>query len=197
VTAELVPAEEFKEVFRRFDSYVFRFEALQRYTSPDEEAIIEAFRERRPRPPDPGKEEWASLVRAGRDDGRVFQRVHVVTEPLTDYMRFELTWGYAPNVAAGEDIRIVPVRPGESWPDDLPRHDFWLFDAAQLYATRYHPDGTTWLGVERIRDPDDVLRACRWRETALELGVPWVRYLEDRPELAALLNPSTTAHQPS
>jgi hypothetical protein len=187
VTAELVSAEDFKEVFHRFDANVFRFEALQRYTSPDEEVIIAAFRDGRPRPPDPGKEEWTVLVRAAQRDGRTFQRVHVVTEPLTDYMRFELTWGYAPNVTAGEDIRIVSVGPGECWPADLPHYDFWLFDAAALYRTRYHPDGTTWLGVEHLRDPDDVLRACQWRETALDLGVPWERYIENRPELAVHL----------
>ena len=45
------------------------------------------------------------------------QRVHVVTEPLSDYIRFELT-GYAPNVEAGEDVRVISVREGEPWPAD-------------------------------------------------------------------------------
>jgi hypothetical protein len=194
VTTTLVPPGEFRDVFDRFHAGVFRFEALQHYTSPDEEPIISAFLNGLPRPPDPGKDEWTSVVRAGRRNGRTFERVHVVTEPLTDYMRFELTWSYAPNVAAGEDVRVVPVGPSEHWPADLPRHDFWLFDNAELYATRYHPDGTTWLGVERIRNPDDVLQASEWRTTALRLAVPWARYVRERPELAAHLSPTAT-HQ--
>jgi hypothetical protein len=196
VNPVLLPARDFKDVFRRFRYSVFRLEALQRYTSPDEDAVMAAFLAGRPRPPDPGKDEWTSVVRAGGRVGRTFQRVHIVTEPLTDYIRFELTWGYAPNVAAGEDIRIVAVGRGEPWPTDLPRDDFWLFDAAELYATRYHPDGTTWLGVEHIRSPGEVLRACAWREAALHLGTPWKRYVRERPELARHLT-FGTAHQGS
>ena len=34
--------------------------------------------------------------------------MHVIEEPLSDYMRFELEV-YAPNVEAGEDVRLIPV----------------------------------------------------------------------------------------
>ena len=52
---------------------------------------------------------------------RSIQRVHVITEPLTPAMQQELTEGYEGNVAAGEDIGIVPVAgPGE-WPDGMSR----------------------------------------------------------------------------
>jgi hypothetical protein len=40
--------------------------------------------------------------------------VHVVTEPATPYIRFELA-AYADTSAAGEQIMIIPVRDG-SWP---------------------------------------------------------------------------------
>jgi hypothetical protein len=188
VTARLLPIGGLKGVFGRFRSSVFRFEAQQEYAAPDEAAIVDAFLAGRPRPLDPGKDEWTSMIRAGRWGGRVFHRVHVVTEPLTDYLRFELTWGYEPNVAAGEDIRVVALAAGEPWPADLPRHDFWLFDAAELYTVHYHPDTGAWLGVEPMPDPGDVARACRWRETAWQLGVPWSRYVGERPELARHLS---------
>ena len=32
------------------------------------------------------------MVRAGVAAGKVLQRVHVVSEPLTDYLRFEIGW---------------------------------------------------------------------------------------------------------
>ncbi len=63
-----------------------------------------------------GKREWITLVRDRTAAGCTMQRVHVVKEPITDYLRFELTWGYQPNVDAGEDIGIVPVPPGNPWP---------------------------------------------------------------------------------
>lgn len=45
--------------------------------------------------------------------GITWRRIHVVTEPLSDYLMYECEWGYAGNAAAGEDIRMLTVGPGE------------------------------------------------------------------------------------
>jgi hypothetical protein len=162
---------------------VFRLETLQEYRGSGEDAWISAFNDGDPGPPpDPAQDDWEALVRAHRRAGRLMQRVHVVTEPLTDYMRFELTWAYAPNVAAGEDIRIVPVGPDRPWPADLPHEDFWLFDSSVLYAARYADDGY-WLGVESVTDPTAIVAACRWRDAALHLAQLWADYVATRPSL--------------
>jgi len=105
-----------------------------------------------------------------------------VVEPLTDYMRWELSWGYALNVAAGEDIGVVGVPVGQHWPEGIPQRDFWLFDAIELYDMHYDPDGM-WLGVEHVTDPARIAAACRWREAALHHAVPWLRYVSVRPGL--------------
>jgi hypothetical protein len=80
------------------------------------------------------------------------------------YLQFELTWAYAPNVVAGEDIRIIWVREDE-WPPELPRQDLWLFDDVELFAAHYADDGL-WLGVERIRG---LLTAATRGDEAIEL----------------------------
>ena len=97
------------------------------------------------------------MLTANHGAGKVQQRVHVVAEPPTAYMRYELTWQYGPNAAAGEEIGIIPVALGE-WPDDLPRSDFWLFDSSVLYAMHYEPDGT-WLGAQPVTDPGRISRS--------------------------------------
>jgi hypothetical protein len=107
--------------------------------------------------------------------------VHVVAEPPTAYMRYELTWQYGPNAAAGEEIGIIRVALGE-WPDDLPRSDFWLFDSSALYAMHYEPDGT-WLGAEPVTDSGRIVEACRWREAALYHATPWKAYIASHPDL--------------
>ena len=115
------------------------------------------------------------------------QRVHVVEEPLTDYLRFELTWSYLPNVHAGEDIRIVPVAPGDTWPCGLPeRTDFWMFDFSVLYALRYDQDGS-WIATEQVTDRSAIQQARHWRETAIQLGVPWRLYIDLHPELTSIV----------
>jgi len=107
--------------------------------------------------------------------------------PITDYMKFELTWGYAPNVAAGEDVRIIPVT--DTWPADVPRLDFWIFDSSDLYIAHYDADGT-WRGVEPRTDRGLVVQANHWRTAALNHAQAWSAYLHRHPSLIARLPPA-------
>jgi hypothetical protein len=156
---------------------------LREYRGAGEDALLAAFHagEANP-PPDPARDEWDALLDVHRRAGRVMRRVHIITEPLTDYLRYELTWAYGPSVAAGEDIRIIAVSTG--WPEDLPPLDFWLFDANVLLVAHYTED-TTLLGFEHVTDPARIVQACRWRDAALHHAQPWADYIAARPELAA------------
>ncbi len=184
--SRLLPPDEFRRVFDTYKLSVFRLETLQEYREPDETAMLAAFQSGQAWPPDPSKAEWLEAVRSARRSGRSIQRAHVVQEPLSEYLVFELSWGYAPNVSEGEDVRIVRVPPGNSWPEQLPQQDFWLFDASQLYLQHYD-DGGTWLGVELDTEPSHIVAACRWRETALHMGVPWLDYVSTQPQLVDAL----------
>lgn len=189
MTVELIPpgTPEFIDKFHQFRYSVFRLETLQSYGNSGEDADFEAFMAGRPKPANPGHEQWQAMVRANVQAGRVVQRVHVITEPLTDYAQLELTWGYGPNAAAGEDIRIIPVREGVAWPVDVPEgEDFWLFDSHELYVQHYKPDGM-WLGTEPVTDSARVVAACHWRDAALYQAMPWREYISGQPELTKLV----------
>lgn len=124
---------EFTELFRKFKHSAFRLETLQWYGVGYEEGPLEQFLAGKPVVHDPSKDEWCGMIRNAVASGRRMERVHVVVEPLTDYLRYEMH-SYAPNVEAGEDIRLIPVRDGD-WPADLPKgHDFWLFDSRDLWV---------------------------------------------------------------
>ncbi len=195
MSPRLIPPHEFRVRDHRFYYSVFRLETLQDYGGSGEDDEIAAFLAGQPRPMlDPEHEQWAAVLRDHRREGRVAQRVHVITEPISDYARWELTWGYAPSVEAGEDIRIVPVSEGVPWPVDIPHCDYWLFDAHELYDMHYDPDGM-WLGVELVTDPARIATACHWREAALHHSVPWRQYVQARPHLATHLT-SEEVHTP-
>lgn len=186
-------ATGFDEHFEQARSTIFRLETLQNYGNSGEDPALAAFLAGQPHLITPAKREWTALVRERRAAGCVMQRVHVVTEPITDYLRFELTWGYQPNVDAGEDIRIVPVPMGQQWPPELPeRTDFWLFDFSVLYALRYNQNGA-WLTTEEVTDPAAIEQACVWREAALQRALPWRRYLDGHPQLIERLPRHFTA----
>lgn len=189
MTAELISpeSEEFGALFGSFAHSVFRLETLQVYRGQRDLDLLDRFLEGKPRPPDPAKAEWTAMITSNVQAGKAVQRVHVVLEPLTDYLRFELTWGYEPNVAAGEDIRIIPVGQDNSWPVDVPHHDYWLFDSAGLYDMHYDSDGV-WLGAEHVTDPVKILDACRGRDAALHLGTLWAAYVRSRSQLTPHLS---------
>ena len=175
-------APEFSVWFRQFRRSCFRLETLQRYGASGEDDSIRAFLAGQNPRPHPGKREWMALVGAATGDGRTMQRVHVVIEPLTDYIGFEVAWSYAHSVAAGEDVRIIPLAEGEGWPPGVPMRDFWLFDDTELFDVRYDVDGT-WIGVVHLTDPDAMVTACQQRAAALSLGQPWAAYVREQPEL--------------
>lgn len=186
MTPQLIPPYQFDVVIHPFRYCIFRLETLQNQGDSGEDAGFAAFLGGRPRRADPELNRWLDAIRNHVGAGRALQRVHVVIEPLTDYLRWKLSWGCAQSAGAGEDIRVIPLAVGQRWPDDIPQRDFWLFDASELYDMHYDLDGR-WLGVEHVTDPARIVAACRWRAAALHRAVPWRRYVTLRPQLTQQL----------
>ena len=180
----VVPPGQFNALTHPFRRSVFRLETLQVYRGSGEDDWIRLFEAGADSPPaDPEQDAWEALIREHRDAGRTIQRVHVVVEPLRDYLRFEVAWQYALSVAAGENISLVAVS-GNDWPHGIPRRDFWLYDDRDLLYALYSPDGT-WQGVMPVDDETAVTTARRWRDAALAHAQPWHEFVASRPDLAA------------
>ena len=144
----------FQDAFEKAERSVFRLETLQNYAGDlnfDRYLAGEVWQDT------DSKRHWVDLVRRRVSQGVVMQRVHVVTEPWSDYVQFELTWSYPPNVAAGEDVRIITA------PTAWPAPDFWLFDDQQVWLMHYDSEGV--LGrVEDVSASETTVRACRARK---------------------------------
>jgi hypothetical protein len=72
--------------------------------------------------------------------GKVYRRVHVVSEPLSDYQR----WSYSimqPHIDAGTDMRWMPRRRVSSIA--FPGNDFWLFDDHLVVFHHYAGNGAS------------------------------------------------------
>jgi hypothetical protein len=152
-------------LFDRFEHTCFRLATLQRYEEPEEADALDSFLAGRDPAIYPGKKAWLETVSVAVAAGKVMQRVHVVSEPLTDYLRFKIGWSYDLNAAAGEDIRISGAATA------LPRTDYWLFDSRALARLRYGDAGRL-ESVELDNDPAAVVQAGYWRDVALHLAVP-------------------------
>lgn len=144
--------EDFDTLFDTFHSTAVRLESLPAYdVAGYEGSRLTAFRAGQALPvrsvtTDP----WLDRIARTSVAGKVWQRVRVVDEPLTDYERFELAV-YPETQAVGEDIRIV-ARPAA----DHGGPDFWLFDGdtreARAVLMRYNEHGG-WLGADLTDDP--------------------------------------------
>lgn len=164
--------EEFIQLFSTFESSAFRLETRQQYLVDEEADLVRAFQEGRPAPPSTAMEEWLALIRANTAAGKRMYRVHVLEEPLSEYVRWELST-YPANAAAGEQIFIAD-RDRHTDLGDL-REDFWLFDDLDLVVMRYDDEGR-WLGVA-LRPESDLDRYLQMREVALAHAVPLADYL--------------------
>ncbi len=159
-----------------FDSYqreAFRLETLPSYGVSKEQAGFERFLTTG-NPDIPDDDPWLVRVRHFLQTGRWIGRVHVISRPLTDYLRYEFAI-YRRTVEVGEDVRILDLT---DQPDPgLPAQDFWLFDDTAVVRMDYAPDGTQ-LGRELLEDVDPAPYVA-WKQLALEYAEPfsenWVK----------------------
>jgi hypothetical protein len=166
--------DELGRLFQRCASSAFRLECLPAYDV-TEDAERDAYRrwlagEELP----PPQRAWPELVALAVAAGKRMQRVRVIRQ-MTDYIRFELHWGYPANVAAGEDIRILELGPEND--ALLTRHDFWLFDDAVAVRLDYATDGR-FVGLVEIADATTCRRT---RDLLLPLAVPFAKYRASLP----------------
>jgi hypothetical protein len=159
-----------------FDSYqreAFRLETLPSYGVTGEQEEYENFLATG-RLHIPDDDPWFVRVRHFSQTRRWIGRVHVISRPLTDYLRYEFAV-YCRTVQAGEDVRLLDLthRPNPG----LPAQDFWLFDDTAIVRMDYDSDGTQ-LGRELLEDVDPAPYVA-WKRLALEHAEPfaenWVK----------------------
>jgi uncharacterized protein DUF6879 len=166
-------------LFSSITTSAFRLETRQAYDVPAERDSLRRFAAGHAEAPPDNMKDWCDRVRLASSSGRIFSRVHVVTEPPSTYIRYELA-AYAASSRAGEHIRILPVR-GREWPRHIPPADFWLFDDSVLLSLAYNPAGQ--LTSAYVADSGrPVARARRIRDEATRLSVPYLAYMASLSE---------------
>ena len=177
---------DFAACFDEFRVSAFRLETLRQYAIPAEDERIVAFRERRPLPERSVRTSpWLRRIADTTAVGKHWSRVHVVDEPLSEYVRFEMVT-YRESAQAGEDIRITDRRADPAL--DALQTDFWLFDAEtdQPFAAilQYDPVGH-YVGAQVMNDGPTVGACKTARDLALRYSVPLAVYLADKEIEAA------------
>jgi hypothetical protein len=168
---------DLKPYLHGFRKSAFRLEARQYYDSPKERDWLERWKQTGEVPAfAPDNDPWCRLVAEAKAAGKTMQRVRLVKEPPTDYVRFELQCQHH-SVEAGEDIRVAVVKPVWDFAvNDDPlsdMFDFWLFDEETVVALEYDHEGR-FINAYEVTDGDFRYRA--YRNMALRRSIPLKEY---------------------
>lgn len=173
MTVERVSRVRFPELFDTFSSTAWRWECQGEYHEPDEAEPFAAWKVGHP--DDSFLQPWCEKIRKLTGEGKTFGRVRMLTEPLTEYLEWMLSFTHL-NIDAGEDIRWIAESTVTALPD-RPRDDFYIFDDVRVATLLFDENGVC--GAEVTDDRDSVQRALKWRHLVSDLAIPHSKYLTD------------------
>lgn len=100
--------------------------------------------------------EWIELVSGAVARGVVVRRARIVSEPVTDYIRYEHGLTDRLNIGSGELVRWLPRRRASDL--SLPGNDFWVFDDRLVLFNHFAGDGSS--GDKELREEPAVITLC-------------------------------------
>jgi hypothetical protein len=164
----LLTERELGELLWSFQHTAFRFEMRDRYNS---EVGREAFRRFLADEPDDflWHHEWLDKLRRDHQQGKRWQRVRIVTVPVSDWTRYGIRVGRL-NVQAGEDIRYLRRSAAEAL--GLQPYDAWLLDDEQLVRLHFDDQDDTFVGAELITDAAIIEQHREWQHLAWQHAQP-------------------------
>ncbi|MEV7975742.1 DUF6879 family protein [Streptomyces sp. NPDC086519] len=121
----------------------------------DDFARWKATGERDTDPDSPYWGPWTRLIRRTVARGVTVRRARIVSEPVSDYIRYEHASTNV-NLAAGEEVRWLARRRASDIA--LPGNDFWLIDGRLIRWNHFTGDGAS--GGGEISDDPAAARLC-------------------------------------
>jgi hypothetical protein len=175
----LTAADLGRYIDERLTRSAFRLELLDSYDVEADGDDYARYLRGEPSPTLERKQPWLDRLRREHEAGILNQRVHILSTPLTDYLRYECEWGYEPNVAAGEDVRIIDLAEHAA-PEGIADHDFWLID--DRHAIRMHYDDSGhFLGAEHVAE-DQLPLYQHARQATIAASEPFTTWWARHPE---------------
>lgn len=124
------------------------------------------------------KRVYTDLLEKRAATGVLSQRVRVFSPDLSDYERYSCEWGYALNVPAGEDVRVL--HRGEHRIPPLLGFDYWLLGRHTVVRMHYD-DAGRFRGAELA--PEVLQAVLDERDELWTLAEPFATWYRRHPEL--------------
>ncbi|MFD7734519.1 DUF6879 family protein [Kitasatospora phosalacinea] len=165
----------FADLLRSAKQSALHLEMRDVYTVENEAEGLQAWREAHRLDPDDRESwwrPWLDLVQEVTGKGVAVRRARIVSEPVSEYIRYEHSFTFT-NVAGGEEVRWLPRRNASDLA--LPGNDFWLFDGRIVQFNVFDGDGRR-VHTDETEDPA-VAQLCASAFAAVwERAVPYEKF---------------------
>jgi hypothetical protein len=165
----------FADLLRAVEHTAVHLELRDAYDMGNETAGFEAWKQgHRLDPADRASwwRPWLGLVQEVTSKGVQIRRARVITEPASEYIRYEHSFTFT-NVAAGEEVRWLPRNSTAGIA--LPEHDFWLFDG-RLVQFNVFDDAGCWIRTDQTEEPVAVAGCVRAFDGVWDRAIPHEKY---------------------
>lgn len=169
---------DFNELLKSAKHSAVHLEMRDLYGVGDETADFENWKRTGQRDVDPTSdywEPWVDLIKQTVARGVLVRRARVVSEPVTEYIRYEHA-GTPVNILAGEQVRWLPRRQASDIA--LPGNDYWVFDGETVLFNHFTGDGNWSAPGWEVRTEPAVARlASSAFEAVWDRGIPHEKYM--------------------
>lgn len=145
--SKITSISEFADFFSKSSKEAFRLELLQKFEVEGETEVFKKYLEKKEKP-DSFNSDWHEMIDNAIKRGCKYRRVRYIQTPPSEYLKFEIDWGYKGNVKKGEEIYYTTDLPSNNIPI---LKDFWLFDDKTLFFMEYDYIGR-FLGVSKLSE---------------------------------------------
>jgi hypothetical protein len=159
---------------------LLRVQTLARYDSVSDGDDFERYLRGEGEPSAPHKQDWLDRLASDAEHGRIRRNVHIVEQPLSDYLRYQFEWCYVYNVAAGQDVRVLDISSNTAAAHLTACGDFAVLEGIDVARNHYTPDGAFLGAVQAPADTAAALAALG--ETAWAMAVPFTTWWRDHPQ---------------
>lgn len=171
------PSVDFRSLLTSARISAVHLEMRDQYAVRDEAGDFARWQQAGERDLDPASAYWApwvELIARVRARGATVRRARVISEPVTDYIRYEHA-GTVVNLTAGEEVRWLPRQQAATLL--LPGCDLWIFDGETVLFNHFTGFGE-WAtpDMELSTDPVVVKQCVDSFEAIWERATPHDQY---------------------
>ena len=165
----------FTDLIRSVERTAVHLEMRDVYSIPNEDERFAAWRQGHRLDPDDRESwwrPWLDVVQEITAKGVRLRRARIVSEPPSEYIRYEHSFTFT-NIAAGEEIRWLPRRLASGLA--LPGNDFWLFEGRLVQFNVFDGEGR-WVHTDQNDDQATASLCSDAFEAVWERAVPHDKY---------------------